>query len=47
MANINYKIINDDGTATFGAGLEMYEALEFLEMNKLSLIHVPTFGICN
>jgi len=45
MANINHNKINDDGRATFGAGLEMYEALEFLEMNKLSLNNVPTFGM--
>jgi len=44
MKNFNYKQINSDGTATFGSGLELHDAMEYLEEQGLSLIMVPTFG---
>jgi FAD/FMN-containing dehydrogenase len=45
MLGINYTILGNGGTTvTFGAGIEMIDALTFLENNGLSLIHVPAFG---
>lgn len=44
MHGINYAIDNEDGSATFGAGLEMVDALVFLEERGLTLIHVPAYG---
>jgi len=47
MGHINHKQINADGSATFGAGIELQEAMNFLESQNLSLITVPGFGKCS
>jgi len=44
MSRIKYKRLNRDGTATFGAGIQLHEAMEFLESRQLSLEMVPAFS---
>jgi FAD/FMN-containing dehydrogenase len=44
MSNINYTIDNGDGTVTFGAGIELNDAMEFLESINKTLIMIPAFG---
>jgi L-gulonolactone oxidase len=36
--------LNGDGSATFGAGITLEDALKFLQFNNLSLIHMPAYS---
>jgi hypothetical protein len=45
LKNINHAKINDGGlTASFGAGIELEDALIYLENRNYTLIHVTAFG---
>ncbi|OXA63154.1 L-gulonolactone oxidase 2 [Folsomia candida] len=44
MKHFDHAIDNEDGTATFGAGIELQDAMIFLEKNGRTLISLPTFG---
>lgn len=44
MSNFNAMKINWDGTATFGAGVNLEEANEFLMANGRAFTHVPSYG---
>lgn len=44
LRNISYKVVNDDGTVTVGAGTELKDLLDFLQQRNLTLIHVPAFA---
>ena len=44
MAKFNQMALNEDRSATFGAGTQIYDALEFLESHRLSLTMFPLYG---
>jgi L-gulonolactone oxidase len=43
MIKLNSSTLNDDGSATFGAGIKLEDALKFLQTFNLSLIHMPAY----
>ena len=45
MRHFNYAIYNQDGTATFGAGIEVGSAMEFLEQQNRTIPIVPAYSI--
>lgn len=44
LKHINHSVENGDGTWSFGAGIELIDALLLMEQRKKTLIHVSAFG---